>query len=383
MKKAIATILLLAIATTAQAEGTMDYSTTGSNSGSTGLNVQGKIDKRKNHSDSKSNSKTWSTADDEQIQTSLKQMQDAQKRRELDISKPAQAVFITYLVALEKDSSILTNSKHKILVQAIQQRPLSRPLLPDHVGLSAKLPGGGYNGIRAKFLQSATASNATIESVDADSPKIRQYMQTLAIYGGIVGQAYINLNDNIDKLDVIFKTTGKDGRITKGIRDIKVKEIGNIGAEDFERLAHASLLQVFVEGITDNSIKTTVNQLLTSTTEDCFLKASADNSGITCGEIMLQLSSPADFEFGKLAWFGNAYAGYTGSYKVSSSWSYSKTLDNLQSVSASNKIAKDYQIRSEDAESKGKGIDTIMEMRNGVEIASKSSNSTSPKWKGK
>ena len=384
MKKTIAktVLLLLAVTAIAHAEGKMDYSTSGSNSSSSGFNTQEKQDKRKSHSDSKSKSKTYSVSDDEQLQTNLKKMMDAQKRRELDVSKPAQTVFINHLIKLEKDSSLIENSPHKLLVKAIKARPLTKPLLPAHVGLSAPLAGGeGYDGIRAKFLQSSTAQNASIEAVDADTKKIREYIQTLAIYGGIVGQAYENLNANVDKIDTMFKTSGKKGRLTKGVREMKV-EIASIGADDFNRLARASLLQVFEEGITEPSIKSNVNQLLQVSNEECFLKASADNSGISCGEVLLQLTNPADFELSGTTWFGKSFAGYQGSYKVSSSWSYSKTLDEQQSVSSSNKIAKDYQIRAEEAESKGKGVEAIMELKNGVEIASKSSNSTSPVWKG-
>lgn len=377
------TMLLLSIATMVQAEGKMDYSTSGSNSVSGGFDTQEKLDKRKSHSDSKSKSKTLSVSDDEQLQTNLKKMMDAQKRRELNLDKPAQAVFMNHLIKLERDSSLIENSPHKLLVKAIQARPLTRPILPAHVGLSVSLAGnGGYDGIRGKYLSSSTSANATIEEVDADSVKIRQYIQTLAIYGGIVGQAYENLNANIDKIDVMFKTTGKKGRLTKGVRDIKIQEVASMGAEDFSHLARASLLQVFVDGITETTIKDTVNQLLASANEDCFLKASADNSGIACGEILLQLTNPSDFEVSGVPWFGKSFAGYQGSYKVSASWSYSKTLDEQESVSSSNKIARDWQIREEDAENKGKGVEAIMALKNGVELASKSSNSTSPTWKG-
>jgi hypothetical protein len=306
-------------------------------------------------------------------------MRDAKKSRELDVSKPAQAVFLNYLLALEADSSSLDTMPQKQLVAVIREKLLTNPLLPDDCGLTAHTPGSlAINASKAEWLQSAGTANIAISEI-AEGYKITNYINNLAILGSIIGQAYINLNDDIASLDVLLRTSGKNGRITKGIKNIKEQALTEIGAQDFEKIAKYALLKVFRNGITDQSLRQTTDKVLSSNAV-CRLKGNPET--ISCGETLLTLTNPGELQIAGIVWAGKSFAGYEGKYRMSSAWSYSQTLDKLQSISKSNRIAKDYATRAEDSLSKGKSIDAVLELRKGVEQAEKSNFTVSPKWKG-
>lgn len=359
------------------AEGSTDYSTGNGINISNGIDLSRKMSKNKNHTDSRSKTNSSTAADDEQISNSLKEMHDARRSREFDISKPAQTVFIDFLIELEQNPDMLANVPKQGLVEAIKMQILSNPKLLSDFGLGSKITEYAIDATRAEFLAKSAGTNGNIAALTDEEP-IREYIQALAIYGAIVGQSYIYLNEEIGKLDNALHTTGKKGRITKGVRDIKVEAVGSA---DFDILARSALYKVFQTGITDTMLKRTMERALNNKSQCRFAK-SGDMDGIACGEIKLRLDSPPELLIAGVQWAGSSFAGYQGSYKMSSSWSYSQTLDKLQSVSQSSRIAVEYAKRAEDAESKGKGAEAVIAIKQGVDVSSKTNNSVKPTWKG-
>lgn len=359
----------------AHAEGQTDYSTSGGKNYGAGVDLSQKKSMNQSHSDSRSNTYSRTGSDEEQVSASLKAMHNAQRSRELDLTKPAQTLFLDYLLELETTEGMLNNVPQQNLVKYVLKQPLSVPLLPSHIGFDTEIEGTSMiDGTKAEYLSHAAKTNALISKF-ADEDVVRGYIDTLAVYGAIVGQAYINLNDSVSKLDTALKTNGRKGRITKGVRDIQIE---SVGAADFDILARAALYKVFQTGITDASIKRTLNRILANN-KPCRLYQ--DITTVVCGEIRLNLNNPGELAIAGVTWAGSAFAGYQGNYKVASSWSYAETLDKLQSVSQSSRIANEYAKRSEDAESLGNGVDAVLSRKTGVDASSKASNSVKPVWK--
>lgn len=358
-------------------EGSTDYATGGGVNTSNGVDLSKKMSKNKNHTDSRSKTNTNTIADDEQISNSLREMHDARKSREFDISKSAQTVFIEHMMELEQNPEMLANVPMQGLVDAVKMEILINPKLLNDIGLGSQISEYAIDASRAEFLAKSAGTNANISTI-TDIKLIREYMQALAIYGAIIGQSYIYLNDDIAKLDTMLKTKGKKGRITKGVRDIQVAEVG---AADFDILARAALYKVFQTGIVDTNLKRIMHRALNNTAPCRFAK-SGDMDGISCGEFKVRFDNPGELFVGGIHWAGSQFAGYQGSYKMSSSWSYSQTLDKLQSVSQSSRIALEYAKRAEDSESKGKGAEAVIAIKQGVDISSKTNNSVKPTWKG-
>ncbi|QEM69505.1 hypothetical protein FO488_15970 [Geobacter sp. FeAm09] len=389
-----ATAILLLSAAAVVAETNTGYSTEGGQSSNDGRVSTFKLGKDKRHSDSNSRSTTTSAGDDEQIQSSIKQMRDARKSRELDVSRPAQAVFLDYLLTMEAYPSALDGMPQRQLVEVIRRGRLSNPLFPANVGLGASSGKYSIDETRKGYLHSQAGNSARLLAVGGDEAAVIAYAHDLAILGAIIGQAYLFLADDISALQTkIAEAEGRKGRsrlISAPLRDATGRprpveaEITEIGAEDFQRMALGALIKVFREGIKDTWVKSMSNRLLSISDESgCVLKGAIDTVRVSCGPAILTFGNPAVLEIAGIQWAGTAFAGFEGRYRLSSAWSYSETLDHLQSIGKSSRIASDYAKRSEDSLSKGKSVDAVWDLREGVERSAKSSNSVNSKGGGK
>jgi len=183
------------------------------------------------------------------------------------------------------------------------------------LGLAASVEGGGMiNTTMAEWYDQAKKSSAFISSFANEDP-IRDYIEELARFGARAGQAQINLNKYFAELGA---KKAKNG----------VTEVTQLGADDLAPIAVEAW--VAAESITDSRIKAGLAAILRYKSE-CRFTSSGD---VDCGNILLSLSSPPSLKLRGMVWYGqDQFAGLSGNYAVSSSWSLSDTFEKAQGVS--------------------------------------------------
>jgi len=368
-----ATTIVLS-ASLAFGEGSVSYDTStgqtsaGSNSGSR------KIDKRKNNTKSKSTSHTVSRSIDENVSNTLKEMADARANKELDLSMPAQTVFVEYLRELELGTTPLPPGTLPEMAELIKASIVTQPRYQVDFGL-ATVDGGYTNSRLESWLKEQAGNKAPLSAVvnQSDIDKMRGYLKKSVVLGGAVGQAYHNLHNAVKAADPRIKGLGNP-------KDLKNVEIAALGAEDFRRMARASLNAVLIGGITDRSILSSIKNSLVMIDKDCRLFN--EPSTVACMDVVVTLGNPTTVVVAGIDWTGKSFAGFSGNYRMSTGWSYSQTIDKLASYASSKRIADDVARRLEDSESKGDAREFAIEARTGVERAAKGNQSVTPKFKG-
>jgi hypothetical protein len=183
------------------------------------------------------------------------------------------------------------------------------------LGLAASVEGGGMiNTTVAEWFDQAKKTSAAIGSF-ADLAPIVNYIEELARFGARAGQAQINLNKSFARLGA---KKAKNG----------VTEVTQLGADDLAPLVVEAWIAA--ESITDNRIKAGLGAILRYNAICRFTPA----GDVACGDLILSLSSPPSLKLRGLVWYGqDQFAGLSGNYAVSSSWSLSDTFEKAQGVS--------------------------------------------------
>ncbi len=271
-------------------------------------------------SSSHKKSKSRSTGRDKTASRSAKESGTVGANEGLDLGLPAQALFTL---------------------------PGMVYLLPADFGWTGQIPGG-VNTTTAEYYHQRATSNATLEPEEQE--QVRAYLCQVAEAGALVGQAMINLQKDIPRI----------GRLT---RDNKGNiEVRGIGADDLQTLATGAMRQA--EKMNDKRIRSQLDRILTDETT---CRYQGDVTRIQCGRAFLDLASPPVLKIDGVEWYGAAFAGLSGSYKVASSWSWSKALEDAQNDSRFSKYAAEVAETAEKMEAEGKSFEAVQARKKAIE----------------
>ena len=283
--------------------------------------------KRKARTDSKGRDKTSSKSDKKSGQLG--------KNDGLDLSLPVQALF--------------------------SDLPLHDYKLPADFGWTGDEGGGVINTTRADWFRNQAQANAKLDV--EEQAKVQAYVLEILGAGARTGQAMINLQKAVAKFGAIRRD--KDGNI----------EITGLGADDLQVLANGSMAATAAPGtIQDTRIKSKMDRIMKATFPAC--RFQGDITAIQCGTIGLHLSSPPSLKVDAVEWWrlgeqgGGSFAGLSGTYKVSSAWSWSQALEDAKGDSNFSKLAQETAASTEKMESEGRTFDAVMTKRKAVESMS-------------
>lgn len=225
-------------------------------------------------------------------------------------------------------------------------------MLPADFGLAARSDDSGWvNTTEQGWLEQQAKSGRKVSAI-ADESTLRNYINTVAGFGARAGQAQILLNNWISKIGGVRKAKGGDYEIT------------GLGADDLVSLAAAAWIQA--ENITDRRIKQDLDRILLDKTP---CRLSGDVANIACGATVINLAAPPSLRFRTVEWYGGAFAGINATYKVSSSWSWQKALED--STGSSSFVRR----TADELEAQGNAFDATMTRKQAVE-RSRSNKST-------
>lgn len=227
----------------------------------------------------------------------------------------------------------------------------ARALIPDDVeyllaadfGLAAQDRGGWIYTTDQQALEQAAKSGLRVSEI-TDEAQVRDYLHRVAMFGARAGQAQIILNNWIGRIGSLKKSKTGD------------YEVSGLGADDLITLAAGAWIQA--EEITDRRIRRDLDAILSDKTP-CRLAGEA--STISCGSIVLKLTAPPALQYRQTDWFGAAFGGINGSYKVSSAWSWQRALEDGQSSSSFARVTAD------ELEARGDAFDATMTRKQAAE----------------
>jgi hypothetical protein len=236
------------------------------------------------------------------------------------------------------------------------------PRLPSDFGLSGE-QHGYINVTVQEYLSQAARVNKLVTDVvtEKNANALRQYLIDVAESGAVLGQAQLYLQGDTSRLGKILRK--EDGTV----------EVRGLGQDDLLLLATAALKRAQAQ-ITDTRIRKQLNKIRADTTPCRFV---GEPSLIQCGLAVLTLSSPPVLKLTGMPWyaadgFNTGFAGISASYKVASSWSWSKALEEAKSDSTFTKWATEASIAAENLEAQGKSLEASMTRRKAIEKMQKS-----------
>ncbi len=287
-------------------------------------------------SSGKRKSKSTSTGSDSTQSHSNRSSETEGMNNSADVNLSLDVLFASKILQLEETT--LPYSTCKLL---------SRPKLPADFGITAEMAPGAIDSIKSQFLSSYASSNGAIDSL-ADVANIRSYRDCMADYGATIGQAYLYLSSDVQEL-------GATGQSIK-----------NMGYDDFVSIAEAALDKAVSGGIQSKSIKKLHNQAV-GYHSTCFFEANITT--IKCGSTVSTIASKPTLAVAGIQMYGNAFAGFQGSFRVSRSWSLSEAVEKMKSVSKYAKFASEVSQYAESMESQGKSKEAAAARKKAVELS--------------
>jgi len=327
---ALALVLVMAAGVASATEFSHDTSDDSKDSKEKSLSQKNSNDEK--DSKTKRKSKSKSTGKDKTDSDSDKKSGSLGENRGLDISLPAQSLFT--------------------------ELPLDVYLLPADFGWSGYMGGGVTNTSTADFYRNQAANNAPLEA--EPQTKVQEYVLQILRAGARTGQAILDLQKQIAAFGAVTKDS--KGNI----------EVTGLGEEDLLTLANGCMAATATQGaIKDKRIKLKMDSILKNGVPPC--RFQGDLSAIQCGRISLQLSSPPALKVDALEWWrlgeggAGSFAGLSGSYKVSSAWSWSQALESARNDSRFTKIASEASTSAEKMESEGRTFDAVMSRKKSLD----------------
>lgn len=221
-------------------------------------------------------------------------------------------------------------------------------------GLSAQNREGWIDTSMQEFLNQAAKSGVLVATV-TDESLVRNYLLEVAKYGARAGQAQLLLNSWISQVGKIRKSKSNDYEVT------------GLGAADLVTLAAGAWMQA--EKITDNRIRRQLDEIVTDKTP---CRMFGEPTTIQCGATVFQITAPPSLKYKGVGWYGDAYAGVSGVYKVSSNWSWSKALEYTTGNSSFTKKQAD------ELESQGHALEAVLTRKTAVERSKASKTNMGP-----
>lgn len=289
-------------------------------------------------------SKTTSTGRDSSTAETVKDLAQQQQSSGADITIDLAALFSSHIAKLE--------ASHPEFARC---GIITRPRLPADFGLGAETTSGSIDNTRQDYLSKCASSGCAIRDF-ADEPAIRAYINCLALYGAMVGQAYLYLSQDL-----------------RTIGDVK-----NIGIDAFGAIAQTALARTISNGLTSKQIRDIYTDLRTENpTIPCRLDGTPTT--VMCGSASVVISSgKPQLYFRGVHLYGDKFAGYTGAYKLSRNWSFSYALETLKSTSTYSKWASDVQTYAEQLESQGQAREAVLVRKKAWEIVRNNKATVSP-----
>lgn len=306
-------------------------------------------------SEGRRQSDTWSQGRDTQSQTSERSSGQQSRSGQLDIAISPEVAFADRLRALEQ------SGQQPFAMCSV----ISRPRLARDFGLSAEIRPGVIDTIKAGYLSQAAQSNAPVSSL-ANEQALKYYRDCLAIYGALVRDAFMFLSQDLEAIDAGLV---KDQR--------GIVQIQGLGYRDFRELAAGALDRALDELFFD--LDDFANYL---TDDPCRFEGRPE--AIQCGPVLMTLGTRPELTTPAMTIYGRDPGGISGTYRISSSWSYSDALERMKSSSEFARFAEDVSKYVEEAESLGMSREAAMAKKKAVDLAASAdaSLSTAPFFRG-
>lgn len=337
--KRLLILLVIAYGNLAFASPAIDIDTTESDKFQVDKSTQQKksVDKKESKGDKES--ETNSTGQDNMSQSQWKAEQQANKSSGVEISVGIDALFVNYIADLEKND-VLPFSYCKLY---------TKPKVAEDFGFTAMRQQGNGSAtidtIRASMLEQAAKSNASVDSMSSNSNEhLKVYRDCMAYYGAVIGQSILTLNNELPKIAKVNEDKKRNEKIVQ-----------DIGLEDLKMLAQGSINKTLKSGVNSQFVKNYYDKVIGGD-QDCRFNGAVQS--INCGITTMEISSKPNLEVAGVQYFGSFgsnsfFAGLSGNYRISASFSYSNAVDQLESVSKYSKFAKDVQTYKEELLSKG------------------------------
>lgn len=288
---------------------------------------------------------------------SIKGIEQAMKSRSIDVSQSLEVIFIPLIADAE------TVGREPFA----SCRIATRPKLPADFGLTAQISPTMIDSIKADWLNKAAASNAKVEA--GTERGIHEYKKCLAYYGLVIAQAYLNLSDNL-------KDVGAQVIQDKG-KDLIFNHVNDLSLPDFNSLAEAAFEKA-VDQVEEGQVSTDRIKTYKRVIADvpCYFNGAVEK--INCGGGTLTISAPPQLQYGGLQVYGSGFYGFQGTYKISSNYSYSNALEDMQSVSKYRKWVKEVSQFAEALRSKGLAKEAVYVEKKAWELAKSGKVGVSP-----
>lgn len=235
--------------------------------------------------------------------------------------------------------------------------PLEPPyLLPADFGWTGREGRDVINTTKADFFRNQAASNAPLD--DEEQAKIQAYILQILKAGGRTGEA----------IQVLQRQIAKLGKVTKDKTGEYV--VRGLGKDDVVTLASGAM-KATADKITDKWINAKMDSITKNPFPAC--RWQGELTAIQCGKILVHLASPPVLKLDMVEWFrlgesgGGSFAGVSGTFKVSSSWSYSQALEDAKGDSKFTKIATEASTAAERMESEGRTFDAVMTKKKAID----------------
>lgn len=302
-------------------------------------NVELKDSKGKKKSD------TWSKGKEKKRDDSEKISGSEGKAGSLDVSIEPSIYFLRAIRNLEQ-----TGVEPYASCQVV-----SHPKLAADFGLTGDMGNGWVNTTKLEFMSKAATSNMPLSSVGADEEGIRNYRNCLAVYGAVVREAYLQLQEDVTGMEHgVKKTAG--GEIV----------VRSMGLADYKVIAERAL---------DRAVAAADRERYDYLISDDPCRFEGKTEAIQCGSVRLTLGTKPELIAAGVNIYGTQFGGLSGAYKLSSNWSLTKALEQLKSVSTFAKFATEVSDYAEKLESAGRSKEAAYARKRAVELAATSDTS--------
>ena len=282
----------------------------------------------------KKKASTTSENMDKTTSDQVRKLGQAINNRGIDIELPLQVLFLDILSRWEEEKRNITS-----------WQILTEPALTRDFGLSSEIRPGMIDTVKSDYLQRAASGNALLSSVYANETALKDYIKSLAFYGCLVGQAYLNLQEDLSDLGI------------KTVKDDADMISGNIAYDDFIVLAEGALEKALKEGFS-GTVKTLYESILRDQVP-CQFDGSVDR--VKCGRCIVVLTAPPSLSaLGRFVYGNDSFAGFKGTYRISSGMSFQKAIEELKSTSRASKFAREVTKTKEDLIAQGQAKDAVM-----------------------
>lgn len=103
-----------------------------------------------------------------------------------------------------------------------------------------------------------------------------------------------------------------------------------------------------------------------------------DLENIKCGSSLIILRTKPQLHFENIPWYGEGFAGYQGTFRISSAWSYAGALERLKATTKFSKFAEEVSNYAEELESRGDSVDAVLLRKKAWEVAKSGKQVASP-----